>query len=276
MNKAHALLFALMMMTVSLAGCTIPDIDSNDGNGGAVLYLEDFEVEPASFNFTSNGNDSLVFVTMNHGSDLNWEYVVLHLSVNSGNFTPCTTPVEEASPFCYATDDGDGHWTLGERITIGEGGENLCDSSSHCNVQLKIFEDLTNLSPITNMVFESLNRTGIEDNLTNETGWFELDNLRGNIIILDFMAHDCSNCHAVQQHLENNMGAWQQTAQANGKQLNIIAYGAWYTEDIPYLNTSSGDYTVPLYPTGLGSTTAAIISNNTTADPARLFTTAGT
>ena len=140
----------------------------------------------------------------------------------------------------------------------------------------EIFQSDAEPQPIPNMIFESLNRTGIEDNLTNETGWFELDNLRGNIIILDFMAHDCSNCHAVQQHLESNMDSWQQTAQANGKQLTIIGYGAWYTEDIPYLNSSGGEYTVPLYPTGLGSTTAAIMSNNTTADPVRLFTTAGT
>ena len=140
----------------------------------------------------------------------------------------------------------------------------------------EIFQSDAEPQPIPNMIFESLNRTGIEDNLTNETGWFELDNLRGNIIILDFMAHDCSNCHAVQQHLETNMDSWQQTAQANGKQLTIIGYGAWYTEDIPYLNSSGGEYTVPLYPTGLGSTTAAIMSNNTTADPVRLFTTAGT
>ena len=140
----------------------------------------------------------------------------------------------------------------------------------------EIFQSDAEPEPIPNMIFESLNRTGIEDNLTNETGWFELDNLRGNIIILDFMAHDCSNCHAVQQHLEANMDAWQQTAEANGKQLNIIAYGAWYGEDIPYLNSSGGEYTVPLYPTGFGSDTAAIINNNTTADPVRLFTTAGT
>jgi cytochrome c-type biogenesis protein len=140
----------------------------------------------------------------------------------------------------------------------------------------EIFQSDAEPEPIPNIIFESLNRTGIEDNLTNETGWFELDNLRGNIIILDFMAHDCSNCHAVQQHLETNMDAWQQTAQDNGKELIIIGYGAWYTEDIPYLNSSGGEYTVPLYPTGLGSTTAALISNNTTADPVRLFTTAGT
>ncbi len=140
----------------------------------------------------------------------------------------------------------------------------------------EIFQSDAEPEPVPNMIFESLNRTGIEDNITNETGWFELDNFRGNIVILDFMAHDCSNCHAVQQHLESNMDSWQQQAQANGRTLRIIGYGAWYSEDIPYLNTSGGEYTVPLYPTGIGSTTAAMMSNNTTADPVRLFTTGGT
>jgi len=140
----------------------------------------------------------------------------------------------------------------------------------------EIFQSDAEPEPVPNMIFESLNRTGIEDNMTNETGWFELNNFRGNIVILDFMAHDCSNCHAVQQHLESNMDSWQQQAQANGRTLRIIGYGAWYSEDIPYLNNSGGEYTVPLYPTGLGSTTAAMMSNNTTADPVRLFTTGGT
>ena len=140
----------------------------------------------------------------------------------------------------------------------------------------EVFQSDAEPEPIPNMIFESLNRTGIEDNITNETGWFELDNFRGDIIILDFMAHDCSNCHAVQAHLESEMEEWQRGAQENGSTLRIIGYGAWYSEDIPYLNESSGSYTVPLYPTGLGSTTAAIMSNNTTADPVRLFTTGGT
>ena len=55
----------------------------------------------------------------------------------------------------------------------------------------------------------SLNRTGIESNYTNDTGWFELEQHRGKVVILDFMAHDCIACHGVQAHLEEHMSIWQ-------------------------------------------------------------------
>ena len=61
-----------------------------------------------------------------------------------------------------------------------------------------IFQSDADPEPIPNIVFESLNRTGVESELVNETGWFNLDDLRGSVIIFDMMAHDCSNCHAVQ------------------------------------------------------------------------------
>ncbi|MBT7638833.1 MAG: hypothetical protein HN554_08045, partial [Euryarchaeota archaeon] len=53
-------------------------------------------------------------------------------------------------------------------------------------------------------------------------------------------------------------------------------YGAWYGEDIPYLNQSAGSYHVPHYATGIGSTSAAILEDGSTTDPVRLFTTGGT
>ena len=36
----------------------------------------------------------------------------------------------------------------------------------------EIFQSDADPEPIPNIIFESSNRTGIEDNLTNETGWF--------------------------------------------------------------------------------------------------------
>ena len=116
----------------------------------------------------------------------------------------------------------------------------------------EIFQSDAEPEPIPNIAFESLNRTGIESPLVNETGWFNMDDLRGSIIIFDMMAHDCSNCHAVQYHLEDNMNGWQDLAAQNNKSLHIIAYGSWYGEDLDYLNESDSKYTVPLYPTGMG------------------------
>ena len=48
----------------------------------------------------------------------------------------------------------------------------------------EIFQSDAEPEPIPNIVFESLNRTGIESELVNQTGWFNLDDLRGSIIIL--------------------------------------------------------------------------------------------
>ncbi len=139
-----------------------------------------------------------------------------------------------------------------------------------------VFQSDAEPEPIPNMVFQSLNRTGIESGLVNETGWFNLDDLRGSILILDFMAHDCSNCHAVQSHLEAYMDNWSEMAIENGKDLHIIAYGSWYKEGIEYLNESDRKYTVPLYPTGMGNDESAIFVDGERVDPVRLFTTAGT
>ena len=140
----------------------------------------------------------------------------------------------------------------------------------------ELFQSDAEPAPVPNLVYESLNRSGVEAGVANETGWFNLNDHRGSVIILDLMARDCSNCHLVQEHIENEMDDWQATAAANNKTLKIFAYGAWYGESVAYLNESSGEYTVPLYPTGFGSTEAAVLDDGTTTDPVRLFTTGGT
>jgi len=140
----------------------------------------------------------------------------------------------------------------------------------------ELFQSDAEPAPIPNLVFESLNRTGVESGLVNETGWFNLDDHRGSIIILDLMAHDCSNCHAVQAYIEDKWSSWNATAEASGKSLKIFGYGAWYTEPLDYLNESGGEYTVPLYPTGLGSEVSGVLEDGSEVDPVRLFTTGGT
>ncbi len=127
--------------------------------------------------------------------------------------------------------------------------------------------------PIEELEFQTLNRTGIEDGITNETGWFQLSDHRGKVIILDMMAHDCSNCHGVQARIEAEMGNWHSIS--DQRELIVIGYGAYYSESLEYLNSSGGEYTVPQYATGIGSETAATV-NGTQQDPNRLFTPGGT
>ena len=140
----------------------------------------------------------------------------------------------------------------------------------------EIFQSDAEPAPIPEIVIDSLNRSDIEANYTNGDGQIQLSELRGDVIILDLMARDCGSCHYVQEHLEANMDEWYATADANDVNLHIIAYGAWYSESLDYLSTSLGEYTVPLYPTGLGSTQSATLEDGSSADPKQLFTTAGT
>jgi len=140
----------------------------------------------------------------------------------------------------------------------------------------ELFQSDAEPAPIPNLVFESLNRSSVEADFVNETGWFNLNDYRGSVIILDLMARDCSNCHLVQEHIEENMDDWKSTAEESGISLKIFAYGAWYQESVEYMNKSGGEYTVPLYPTGFGSVDAAVLDDGSTTDPVRLFTTGGT
>ena len=108
---------------------------------------------------------------------------------------------------------------------------------------------------------ETVNRTDVEGPLVNETGWFKLSEHRGKIVVIDFMAHDCSGCHVVQERIESNMESWQN--RGGPYEVIVIAVGAWYAEDLEYLNTSDSKYHVPYYATGLGSTTAVIVNEST-------------
>ena len=128
------------------------------------------------------------------------------------------------------------------------------------------FQTSDDIKPVADFELQTVNRTGIEDNVTNETGWFRLSEHRGKVIVLDFMAHDCSACHVAQEHLEANMDEWQSRDAEH--ELLIIGVGSWYrgdaAETLGYLNSSDNEYHVPHYPTGLASTEAVIV--NATSD----------
>ena len=110
---------------------------------------------------------------------------------------------------------------------------------------------------------ETVNRTDVEMEYTNDTGWFRLSEHRGKVVILDFMARECTSCKSVQIHLEKNIPAWQAMDAEN--ELIVIAIGSWYGEDLEYLNTSKDSYHVPEYLLGTG-TTESVFLNGTTGE----------
>ena len=87
---------------------------------------------------------------------------------------------------------------------------------------------------------ETINRTGFEDNYTNETGWFKLSEHRGKVVIIDFMAIDCANCHLVQEHLDLRIDEWRGLNELH--EVVIVSIGCWYaTETLSELNETFGD-----------------------------------
>ena len=100
----------------------------------------------------------------------------------------------------------------------------------------ELFQSDAEPAPIPNIVFESLNRSDVEASFVNETGWFNLNDHRGSVIILDLMAEIAATAIWFRSTLRNEMDDWHATANANGKSLKIFAYGAWYDESVDYLN----------------------------------------
>jgi len=106
--------------------------------------------------------------------------------------------------------------------------------------------DRENIRLAPDFEIETFNRTTEEGDFVNETGWFRLSEHRGKVVILDFMAVDCANCHLVQEHLEAKRSEW---AKLDGDyEIVIVSIGSWYQvidgepiEDLDKLYSVFGD-----------------------------------
>ena len=87
---------------------------------------------------------------------------------------------------------------------------------------------------------ETVNRSVEESGYVDENGWFQLSEHRGKIIVIDFMAVDCANCHLVQAHLETQVDEWRDYD--GDYEIIVISVGMWYEyEDLDMLNDTFGD-----------------------------------
>jgi len=125
--------------------------------------------------------------------------------------------------------------------TIGYAGLSMFDLASS---SYGVDRDNIRLAP--DFEIETFNRSTEEGDYVNETGWFRLSDHRGKVVILDFMAVDCANCHLVQEHLEAKRGEW---AELDGDhEVLIVSIGSWYQvidgepiEDMDKLYSVFGD-----------------------------------
>ena len=121
-----------------------------EGNIDDTFSYYDFDVMDADTSLSSASNESLVYVQLSSGDDLDWATVNLQLSVNDGAYIQCTNPTETIGNNCHLTDDGDNRWSFAETITLSEGSDDLCDGSSVCEVRVKIIDSMNG-----NIIYES-------------------------------------------------------------------------------------------------------------------------
>lgn len=100
--------------------------------------------------------------------------------------------------------------------------------------------DRDNIRLAPDFEVETVNRSVEESQYVDEDGWFQLSDHRGKVVVVDFMAIDCANCHLVQAHLENKVDEWRDY---DGEyEIIIISVGMWYSvEDLDMLNETFGD-----------------------------------
>lgn len=100
--------------------------------------------------------------------------------------------------------------------------------------------DRDNIRLAPDFEVETVNRSVEESQYVDEDGWFKLSDHRGKIVVVDFMAIDCANCHLVQAHLENQVDEWRNYD--GDYEIIIVSVGMWYSlEDLDMLNDTFGD-----------------------------------
>ena len=87
--------------------------------------------------------------------------------------------------------------------------------------------DRDNIRLAPDFEVETVNRSVEESQYVDENGWFQLSDHRGKVVVVDFMAIDCANCHLVQAHLENKIDEWRDYD--GDYEIIIVSVGMWYS-----------------------------------------------
>ena len=94
--------------------------------------------------------------------------------------------------------------------------------------------------PVPDFEVSTMNRAGIDDVIADENGMVRLSDLQGNVVVIDFMAVDCANCHYVQTHIEQEIANWE--ALEGPHDVIVLSIGTWYGyESFDRINETFGD-----------------------------------
>jgi flagellin-like protein len=138
----------MVAITVVLAGVLYVWAASlAEGNTDGNLTLYSFDGEDAGGQTSDATNDTLIFITMNQGVDLNWASVSVKISIDNNNGdgfgAPETCSNGDASGNCDLVEfgtTGDQFWSVGDGVTVYESGQALCEEGEVCKVKVSIID----------------------------------------------------------------------------------------------------------------------------------------
>ena len=122
--------------------------------------------------------------------------------------------------------------------------------------------------PVPDFEVSTMNRAGIDDVIADENGMVRLSDLQGNVVVIDFMAVDCANCHYVQTHIEQEIANWE--ALLGPHDVIVLSIGTWYGyESFDRINETFGDTGSDKHmswPVANGGTDVVILENGDRGD----------
>ena len=122
--------------------------------------------------------------------------------------------------------------------------------------------------PVPDFEVSTMNRAGIDDVIADENGMVRLSDLQGNVVVIDFMAVDCANCHYVQTHIEQEIANWE--ALEGPHDVIVLSIGTWYGyESFDRINETFGDTGSDKHmswPVANGGTDVVILENGDRGD----------
>ena len=134
----------MVAITVVLAGVLFvwaSSLAEGNADGEFTTYVISADGNTAGDGPTTATDDSLVMMTMDKGSDLNWAAVSVKISINDG--APLTCPKDSGeNAQCifveFGTDTTDQLWSVGDGFVISEAGQDLCNADATCNIEITI------------------------------------------------------------------------------------------------------------------------------------------
>ena len=111
-----------------------------EGNTDGELMLYDFDASDAGEDTSNSGDDQLIIISMDTGSDLSWSIVQIQISIDGAAPITCDNPGQSGGD-CGSIEYGntaDNTWSVGDGVPIVESGSNLC--SGGCGIEYTIID----------------------------------------------------------------------------------------------------------------------------------------